>query len=198
MDTILQDFLLSLQNKAQEQILVNRGGSRIARGYVFRGEKEAKDSDGKVRTVTSQLYRWVHGMKLDMEQGCLAELECKVVDEMIRMLPESYSNEERFRLRSRMQHLGGKTNLIDFTRDYLVALFFACYDPKIYYEDSGWEGDKIDGRIIFLPNDDQKIVEPHIGDARAIAQKSVFCCTTGGILPETEYETMKVPSCLKH
>ncbi len=25
-----------------------------------------------------------------------------------------------------MQHFGGKTNLIDFTTDYRVALFFAC------------------------------------------------------------------------
>ena len=25
-----------------------------------------------------------------------------------------------------LQHFGGKTNLIDFTEDYLIAIFFAC------------------------------------------------------------------------
>ncbi len=197
MDTILRDFLLSLQNKAQEMPVVNGRGSGAAGGYVFRGEKEAECPDGNVRPVTSQLYRWAQGMKLNMEQVCLAELECQVVDEMNGMLPEPYPEEEKSQLRSLMQHFGGKTNLIDFTHNYLVALYFACYDSNLYYEDSGWGPAEIDGRIIFLPKKDQRIIEPQIGEARAIKQKSVFCCTSRGILHETEYETMKVPSYLK-
>ncbi len=198
MDAKLRDFLLSLQDKAQEKTVVNGRGTGVAGGYVFRGENEAECPDGKVRPVSSQLYRWVQGLKLNMEQTCLAELECHVVDEMNRMLTEPYPREEKSRLRSRMQHLGGKTNLIDFTRDFLIALFFACYDSKTYYEDSGWETAKIDGRIIFLPKRDERIIEPQIGDTRAIAQKSVFFCASRGVLPETEYETMKVPSYLKN
>ena len=31
-----------------------------------------------------------------------------------------------FEILTEIQHYGGKTNLIDFTIDYLVALFFAC------------------------------------------------------------------------
>ena len=31
-----------------------------------------------------------------------------------------------FEILTELQHYGGKTNLIDFTTDYLIALFFAC------------------------------------------------------------------------
>ena len=31
-----------------------------------------------------------------------------------------------FEILTEIQHYGGKTNLIDFTTDYLIALFFAC------------------------------------------------------------------------
>ena len=41
-----------------------------------------------------------------------------------------------------LQHHGGKTNLIDFTTDYLVALFFACDGNR----------DK-PGRVILLKNE---------------------------------------------
>ena len=34
--------------------------------------------------------------------------------------------QDDFELASQLQHLGGNTNLIDFTKDCLVALFFAC------------------------------------------------------------------------
>ena len=42
---------------------------------------------------------------------------------------------------SELQHFGGKTNLIDFTAEYLIALFFAC--------DGAMEED---GRVIVLKN----------------------------------------------
>ena len=66
MDTILRGYYLSLQNKAQEQIVVNPGGNGVAGGYVFRGEKEAKCPDGKERSVTSPLYRCVCGWPLQV------------------------------------------------------------------------------------------------------------------------------------
>ena len=48
------------------------------------------------------------------------------------MLPEpcADTDEMQLKLLARMQHFGCKTNLIDFTRDYRVALFFACYDQR--------------------------------------------------------------------
>lgn len=41
------------------------------------------------------------------------------------------------------QHYGIKTRLLDFTRDILIALFFACYDPLSQYEDA-------DGRLCVI------------------------------------------------
>ena len=89
----------------------------------------------------------------------------------------------------------GWTNLIDFTRDYLVALFFACYDRKGEEDGGGWTGG--DGRIVFLPEADTTIVDAPIGDNRALAQRSVFCWERCGILPEDAYECLCVPRCLK-
>ena len=66
-----------------------------------------------------------------------------------------------------MQHYGGETNLIDFTRDYFIALFFAC--------DGSFDED---GRIITLDTRNDKVKqclkEPSNPQNRIIAQKSVF------------------------
>ena len=66
-----------------------------------------------------------------------------------------------------IQHYGGETNLIDFTRDYLIALFFACDG---YFDE--------DGRIITLDTKRDKVKqclkEPSNPQNRIIAQKSVF------------------------
>ena len=69
-----------------------------------------------------------------------------------------------------IQHNGGKTNLIDFTTDYLVALFFAC-DSK----------PSESGRVILLSESGEGyygegyyIDRPANPTHRVIAQKSVF------------------------
>ena len=65
-----------------------------------------------------------------------------------------------------LQHYGGKINLIDFTTDYLVALFFAC--------DGNTDED---GRVIFLlkgEGGDYDIWRPQTPSNRVNAQKSIF------------------------
>ena len=70
-----------------------------------------------------------------------------------------------FEILTEIQHYGGKTNLIDFTTDYLIALFFAC---------DGHHEKK--GRIILQRTEKiQDIIErPRNPRHRIIAQKSVF------------------------
>ena len=89
------------------------------------------------------------------------------------------SNED-VKILSKVQHYGGKTNLIDFTTDYLIALFFACDGSP-----------DAPGRIILLNQDkvpDEKIiVVPQHPRDRVIAQKSVFVRHPKGFIdPENE------------
>ena len=68
-----------------------------------------------------------------------------------------------------LQHLGYPTPYLDFTKDYLVSLFFACNDLP-----------DEDGRIIMLGNDgnykfhDMVRAEFPVAKERAVAQKSVM------------------------
>ena len=179
--------------------------------YVFRGERIAKSPDGHELPVTSSLYRWVqtnsrsrdhsapgrldHPSVQETETRLLATLQDKIADEINQMLPEPYAKNDKMKLLARVQHFGGLTNLIDFTRDYLVALFFACYDREGEESGCGWTGG--DGRIVFLQEDNAKIVDAPIGDNRAIAQRSVFCVEKRGVLPKQSYESVSVPTCLK-
>ena len=87
-----------------------------------------------------------------------------------------------FELASELQHVGGNTNLIDFTKCYLVALFFAC--EKHY---------KKPGRVILLKQTEQiknkyKIKKPQRPEHRVEAQKSVFVQHEKGFIEEDDIE----------
>ena len=57
-------------------------------------------------------------------------------------------NIDDFELLTEIQHFGGATRLIDFTEDYLIALFFACdKSPEKH------------GRVIFPYQKDRQIMK---------------------------------------
>ena len=107
-----------------------------------------------------------------------------------------------------MQHLGGKTNLIDFTTCFYNALFFAC---------DKWP--EHDGRIIFIhpekvpavdfaePKNQNDLIPWGDHDyirrtngcpvERVEAQKSVFIHAKNGVLNTDLYGVVSVPSRLK-
>ena len=89
-----------------------------------------------------------------------------------------------------LQHYGGKTNLIDFTTDYLIAIFFAC---------SGHP--KEDGRIILLQKttkiEKEMIIRPQNPRHRIIAQKSVFLHPPDGYIKPHEDDIVNIPATLK-
>ena len=213
-DKDTQDFLSHLDDKVQT--LTQELHSSYPDGqYVFRGEAAAMDPNDEPRPVTSQLYRWVQRSynrsgNLALDQQTLERLSSKEMEQLPvfqeklqktlnNMLPEPCPDDANAQqqLLARMQHFGCKTNLIDFTRNPLVALFFACDFKTHASDDPNWQRD---GRIIFLKNlpGDKKIIEHQIEDARAVAQKSVFRLERQGIIPENEYVTMEVPWKLKH
>ena len=89
-----------------------------------------------------------------------------------------------------LQHYGGKTNLIDFTTDYLIAIFFACSGHLTKH-----------GRIILLDRNEaiekDMIIHPRNPQHRVIAQKSVFIDPPDGFIEVPKNKKVTIPSALK-
>ena len=88
-----------------------------------------------------------------------------------------------------LQHYGGKTNLIDFTTDYLIAIYFAC---------SGHP--KEDGRVIIVQKTEEiedMIIRPQNPRHRVIAQKSVFLHPPKGLIEVPDENIIIIPETLK-
>ena len=146
--------------------------------YIYRGEPECYCK------ISSTLYRQYEG-KIDTEHF---EIEY-AQKEMLEQVKAYTSFTDETDILTELQHFGGKTNLIDFTCDYLIALFFAC--------DSSFNRD---GRIILL----DKASRPHgitspkkNQNNRVISQKSIFVRQPGGYIDDSFVETLIIPKELK-
>ena len=134
--------------------------------YIYRGEPECYTE------ISSGLYR-------EYEKDIKSEsFDITVVQEGILEEAKEYTHKtNEFEILTELQHYGGKTNLIDFTTDYLVALFFACDGEP-----------KEPGRVILLQR--QPEVEPKPYGVilaprtipRAGVQKSIFVQATKGFV----------------
>ena len=131
--------------------------------YIYRGESKCH------KKVSSNLYR-------EYEDDIEAEyFDIEVVQNEILKEAREYTSHKMgdLEILAELQHHGGKTNLIDFTTDYLVALFFAC------------DGNRDEpGRVILLQKESEayKVVKPPKTVARAEAQKSVFVQAPKGVV----------------
>ena len=146
--------------------------------YIYRGEPEHH------KKVSSTLYRrygkGIEGAHFDIE----------AVQEEILIEAKHYLHEENdLEILTQLQHYGGKTNLLDFTYDYLIALFFAC---------DGAPGES--GRVILLDKNAMEegyIEEPQSPINRVRDQKSIFVRPPKGFIEKERYETIDIPKCLK-
>ena len=98
-----------------------------------------------------------------------------------------------FKILARLQHYGLKTNLIDFTTNPLIALFFAC--------NSSFDED---GRIIVLKRQPAKdfckdfcIKEAPPIIRHAVSQRSIFVEAHKGFIKRGHYEVIRIGKCLK-
>ena len=162
--------------------------------YIFRGESR------KHEQCSSTLYRanktrieYKHEPSPNNPKGVKRKEKEKIeeIGEIEKEIIEDVSKHGfelgDFDSWSRMQHYGGATNLIDFTKSFLIAAFFA------YDKDS-----QEDGRIILQESNSEirkQMVEPQIPQNRIIAQKSVFVKPPTGVFPVVESVT--VPHRLK-
>ena len=172
--------------------------------YIFRGERQNID-----RKVSSTLYR-------DFDDIDIQKFDIEIVQkEMINgakkhtghlphtgdippdfrpILARMFSVREEdtaevdFEILTEIQHYGGKTNLIDFTTDYLVALFFAC---------DGHHGK--DGRVILQKVEEIKemIRYPRNPRHRVAGQKSVFVRSPNGYIEPNKENIVIIPAALK-
>ncbi len=142
--------------------------------YIYRGEPEHY---GKVSSSLYRQYRDIAIEPFNIED---------VQKQMLNKAKEYIRETDEFEILAELQHHGGKTNLIDFTTDYRIALFFAC-DGFL---------DK-DGRLILQRREAirDQIKRPQNPVNRVIAQKSVFVQPPKGFVePDAE---INIPEDLK-
>lgn len=141
--------------------------------YIYRGEPEYHQD------ISSGLYR-IYGSHPNFEL-----IEDFILADARRHIRGITNTDD---ILAQLQHYGGVTNLIDFTTDYLIALFFAC-DVNV----------EKDGRIILLQSQYFRTLVPSVPANRAIAQKSIFVRPEKGYI-ETDNDKVcivNVPSSLK-
>ena len=144
--------------------------------YIYRGEPKC------YKKVSSTLYR-EYEEEIEAESFKIDVVQAEILDEARKYTRETA---DALEILTELQHHGGKTNLIDFTTDYLIALFFAC----------DGEHDKA-GRVILLEkeSDDYKVEKPPKTVNRVESQKSIFVQASEGFVEPDEVVT--VPKGLK-
>ena len=127
--------------------------------YIYRGEQECYDK------VSSNLYRirpTTEGTDFDINdfQNSILEKAKAYIGKT-----DNIDETDDIGILTELQHFDGRTNLIDFTENYLIALFFACNGSP----------DEA-GRVILLKreSDDYAIRRPRRTTTRVESQRSVF------------------------
>ena len=131
---------------------------RAATGnYIYRGEHKTYGR------ISSSLYR--RHRKKDEDGFGTQAIQEEMLKQARQHAPIMSDPEADDAIVAELRHNGGETNVIDFTRDYLVALFFAC-DGAPYKA----------GQVHFLPEigEDYRIFEPLEPIQRTTVQKSVL------------------------
>ena len=179
-----QAYYLDGLTKIEHEIIEKSAGGE----FLYRGEPEHYEDEPHCGKVSSTLYR-PSPNEFDSEQFNLGNFQEGNVQEV-----RNYTHEHQksgFEILTELQHYGGPTNLIDFTTDYNIALFFAC--------DGSHDED---GRVILLEKSEAtiekyRIVTPQSPQNRVIAQKSVFAHPPTGFIDFKDISIICVPSGLK-
>ena len=146
--------------------------------FIYRGEPQYYEH------VSSSLWRecW---KEIGTEEFDIETIQKKMLE-----VSKNYTHEtDEFEILTELQHFGGYTNLIDFTTDNHIALFFAC---------DGHRGEP--GRIILLEMTQEikdSIKPPRNPQNRIIAQKSIFVRPPKGFIEPEQFIEVNIPASLK-
>ena len=168
--------------------------------YIYRGERQPHCK------VSSALYREYE--KIDIEEFDLREAQSEMLDAAKLHIGEPHGDifedhrqstkpldpgpiltTDEIEILTELQHYGGKTNLIDFTTDYLIAIFFACAGHP-----------EEDGHVILLEiieKIEEMIICPRNPERRVIAQKSIFLYPREGFITVPDSNKVTIPATLK-
>ena len=156
--------------------------------YLYRREPERYEEEPYFGKVSSNFYR--EFLKDDDFDVSAEYFDIEAFQEVMLTSANKFSRKPISELErlSEIQHCGGKTNLIDFTTDYLIALFMAC---------DGSRGK--DGRLVLQKKEQ---INPYIQESyepinRVIAQKSVFVRHPDGFIQPNEDDVINIPAALK-
>jgi len=151
--------------------------------YIYRGEPEQYEEEPYLGKVSSNLYREYRDV--EAEHFDITVVQKEILDRAREYIGEAVSD---FEILTELQHRGGNTNLIDFTSDFLIALFFAC---------DGSHGKP--GRVIFVKkqSENYKIEKASNTISRANSQKSIFVQSDIGFIEPEQFKAICIPSGLK-
>lgn len=97
--------------------------------YLFRGTTKSHEE------INSSLYRWAVKKEVKFhEKYHPFNMEEEILNKTKRHFADSTSNIE---ILTDLQHFQGKTNLIDFSRNLYIALFFSCYGDEEHHKEDG-------------------------------------------------------------
>ena len=170
--------------------IINEIVEKAAEGnYIYRGEPECHTESPFCGKVSSSLWRQLQSTftrhdKVDFDYNVIQESYVRDARQYDKDL-----HQDDFEVASELQHVGGSTNLIDFTTDYLVALFFAC-DGAHHRS----------GRVILFERTEDKeckIKIPKNPKNRVTVQKSVFVQHKKGFIEGSDIKTVCVKAELK-
>ena len=158
--------------------------------YLYRGEPEHYQEDPYYGKVSSKLYRDFlerKGFDVEAEHFDIEVVQGEMLSAARRFFRKTVQD---FEILAEIQHYGGKTNLIDFTTDYLIALFMVCDREESLGKD---------GRIIL---EEKELIDPYIAEPyepinRVIAQKSVFVRHPDGFVLPNQDDVINIPADLK-
>ena len=162
--------------------IIDRIGNKSENGdYIYRGEPQCYPK------VSSTLYRKLEETKIEHPERIVEQVQEAELAEAKKYTYEA----DPFEILTQLQHFGGKTNLIDFTTDYYIALFFAC---------NGYPDEN--GRIILQDKNGaikDWIKEPRKSDtgSRPDVQKSIFVRPPEGFIEPDKDDIVKIPKDLK-
>ena len=172
--------------------------------YLYRGEPEHYQEYPYYGKVSSNLYREFlkdGNFDVEAEHFDIEELQSAMLETAKEFSRKPASEIERL---TEIQHYGGKTNLIDFTEDYLIALFMACQvsigkNITACNDPFGKESFSKNGRVILQKKEliNSYIEQPYEPINRVIAQKSIFIRHPDGFISPNEDDVIDIPAMLK-